>query len=196
MDRHPGDPDAGERGREAAPHRGPAAAARGRPGRGAAPGRQRRAPLARRAGRPASGPIGSFLFMGPTGVGKTELARALAEFLFDDERAMVRIDMSEYMEKHAVVAADRRAPGLRRLRRGRPAHRGGPAPALRGGALRRDREGPPRRLQRAAAGARRRAPDRRQGPHGGLPQHGAHHDQRTWPRTSSRRWRAARTTTD
>ena len=47
-------------------------------------------------------PIGSFLFMGPTGVGKTELARALAEFLFDDEKAMVRIDMSEYMEKHAV----------------------------------------------------------------------------------------------
>ncbi|NDD29064.1 MAG: ATP-dependent chaperone ClpB [Proteobacteria bacterium] len=47
-------------------------------------------------------PTGSFIFLGPTGVGKTELARALAEFLFDDERAMVRIDMSEYMEKHAV----------------------------------------------------------------------------------------------
>ena len=47
-------------------------------------------------------PMGSFMFLGPTGVGKTELARALAEFLFDDERAMVRIDMSEYMEKHAV----------------------------------------------------------------------------------------------
>jgi ATP-dependent Clp protease ATP-binding subunit ClpB len=47
-------------------------------------------------------PIGSFLFLGPTGVGKTELARALAEFMFDDERAMVRIDMSEYMEKHSV----------------------------------------------------------------------------------------------
>ncbi len=47
-------------------------------------------------------PIGSFIFLGPTGVGKTETARALAEFLFDDERAMVRLDMSEYMEKHAV----------------------------------------------------------------------------------------------
>ena len=47
-------------------------------------------------------PIGSFLFLGPTGVGKTELARALAEYLFDDENAMVRIDMSEYMEKFAV----------------------------------------------------------------------------------------------
>ena len=44
-------------------------------------------------------PIGSFIFLGPTGVGKTELARALAEFMFDDERAMVRIDMSEYMER-------------------------------------------------------------------------------------------------
>jgi ATP-dependent Clp protease ATP-binding subunit ClpB len=47
-------------------------------------------------------PIGSFLFLGPTGVGKTEVARALAEFLFDDERAMIRLDMSEYMEKHSV----------------------------------------------------------------------------------------------
>ena len=47
-------------------------------------------------------PIGSFLFLGPTGVGKTELARSLADYLFDDERAMVRIDMSEYMEKHSV----------------------------------------------------------------------------------------------
>src|SRR5256714_7320148 len=47
-------------------------------------------------------PIGSFIFLGPTGVGKTELARALAQFLFDDERAMVRIDMSEYQEKHNV----------------------------------------------------------------------------------------------
>src|SRR4030095_7142818 len=45
-------------------------------------------------------PLGSFIFLGPTGVGKTETARALAEFLFDDERAMVRLDMSEYMEKH------------------------------------------------------------------------------------------------
>jgi ATP-dependent Clp protease ATP-binding subunit ClpB len=48
-------------------------------------------------------PIGSFIFLGPTGVGKTELARALAEFLFDDEQAMVRIDMSEYQEKHTVA---------------------------------------------------------------------------------------------
>ncbi|MFV0526605.1 MAG: ATP-dependent Clp protease ATP-binding subunit [Acidimicrobiales bacterium] len=56
-------------------------------------------------------PIGSFLFLGPTGVGKTELARTLAEFLFDDERAMTRIDMSEYMEKHAVSRLIGAPPG-------------------------------------------------------------------------------------
>ncbi len=56
-------------------------------------------------------PIGSFLFLGPTGVGKTETARALAEFLFDDERAMIRIDMSEYMERHAVSRLIGAPPG-------------------------------------------------------------------------------------
>jgi ATP-dependent Clp protease ATP-binding subunit ClpB len=56
-------------------------------------------------------PMGSFLFMGPTGVGKTELARALAEFLFDDEKALVRIDMSEYMEKHTVARLIGAPPG-------------------------------------------------------------------------------------
>ncbi len=56
-------------------------------------------------------PIGSFLFLGPTGVGKTELARALAEFLFDDETAMVRIDMSEYIEKHTVSRLIGAPPG-------------------------------------------------------------------------------------
>lgn len=56
-------------------------------------------------------PIGSFIFMGPTGVGKTELARALAEFMFDDEQAMIRIDMSEYMEKHSVARLIGAPPG-------------------------------------------------------------------------------------
>jgi ATP-dependent Clp protease ATP-binding subunit ClpB len=56
-------------------------------------------------------PIGSFLFLGPTGVGKPELTKALAEFLFDDERAMVRIDMSEFMEKHAVARLIGAPPG-------------------------------------------------------------------------------------
>ncbi len=56
-------------------------------------------------------PTGSFMFLGPTGVGKTELAKALAEFLFDDERAMVRIDMSEYGEKHSVARLVGAPPG-------------------------------------------------------------------------------------
>ena len=59
----------------------------------------------------AERPIGSFIFLGPTGVGKTETARALAEFLFDDERAMVRIDMSEFMEKHSVARLIGAPPG-------------------------------------------------------------------------------------
>jgi len=59
----------------------------------------------------AARPLGSFMFLGPTGVGKTELARALAEFLFDDERAMVRLDMSEYMEKHTVSRLIGAPPG-------------------------------------------------------------------------------------
>src|ERR1700731_3807194 len=56
-------------------------------------------------------PIGSFVFLGPTGVGKTELARALAEFMFDDERAMVRLDMSEYQERHTVSRLVGAPPG-------------------------------------------------------------------------------------
>ena len=59
----------------------------------------------------ASRPLGSFIFMGPTGVGKTELARVLAEFLFDDEKAMIRLDMSEYMEKHTVSRLIGAPPG-------------------------------------------------------------------------------------
>ena len=59
----------------------------------------------------ANRPLGSFIFLGPTGVGKTELARALAEFMFDDERAMIRIDMSEYQEKHTVSRLIGAPPG-------------------------------------------------------------------------------------
>jgi ATP-dependent Clp protease ATP-binding subunit ClpB len=60
-------------------------------------------------------PMGSFMFLGPTGVGKTELTKALAEYLFDDETAMVRLDMSEYMEKHSVSRLIGAPPGLCRL---------------------------------------------------------------------------------
>ena len=85
-------------------------AARRRPGRGdhAVANAIRRA----RAGlQDPNRPLGSFIFLGPTGVGKTELARALAEFLFDDEHAMVRIDMSEYQEKHTVSRMIGAPPG-------------------------------------------------------------------------------------
>ena len=89
---------------------GRAARAGHRPGRGrrggAAAIRRSRAGLS-----DPNRPIGSFLFLGPTGVGKTELARSLADFLFDDERAMVRIDMSEYMEKHTVSRLIGAPPG-------------------------------------------------------------------------------------
>ena len=121
-------------------------------------------------------PIGSFVFLGPTGVGKTELAKALAEFMFDDERAIVRLDMSEYMEKHTVSRLARRPARLRRLRRGRAADRGGPAAPLLRDPARRDREGAQRRLQRPAAAARRRAADGRPGANGRLPQHRRDHD--------------------
>ena len=121
-------------------------------------------------------PIGSFVFLGPTGVGKTELARALAEFMFDDEQAMVRLDMSEYQERHTVARLIGAPPGYVGYDEGgqlTEAVRRRPycvAPA------RRDREGAPRGVRRAAAGARRRTPDGRPGPHGRLPQHGADHD--------------------
>ena len=122
-------------------------------------------------------PIGSFMFLGPTGVGKTELARAVAEYLFDDEKAMVRIDMGEYMEKFSVTRLIGAPPRVRRLRRGRPTHRSSAAPPVQRGAARRDRKGAPRCVQRAAAGARRRPPHRRSGSHRGPHQRRAHHDQ-------------------
>ena len=91
---------------------------RGAPPRaGHRPGRRGRARWPTPSAAAAAGlsdpnrPIGSFMFLGPTGVGKTELARALAEFLFDDERAMVRIDMGEYMEKHSVTRLIGAPPG-------------------------------------------------------------------------------------
>ncbi len=122
-------------------------------------------------------PTGSFIFLGPTGVGKTETARALAEFLFDDERAMIRLDMSEYMEKHSVARLIGAPPGLRRVRGGRPAHRGRAAAPVQRDPVRRDREGASGRVQRAAPDPGRRPPDRQPGPAGGLPEHGHHHDQ-------------------
>ena len=73
------------------------------------------APRPRRACRTPTARSARFLFLGPTGVGKTELTKALAEFLFDDESAITRLDMSEYMEKHAVSRMIGAPAGLRRL---------------------------------------------------------------------------------
>ena len=131
-----------------------------------------------RAGlKDAKRPIGSFMFLGPTGVGKTELSRALAAFLFDNEDAIIRLDMSEFMERHSTARLVGSPSGLRRLRRGRTAHRGGAPPSLLGRAVRRDREGAPRGLQHAVADPRGRPPQRRQGQGGQLRQHDHHHDQ-------------------
>ena len=121
-------------------------------------------------------PIGSFVFLGPTGVGKTELARALAEFMFDDEQRDGAHRHERVPGAAHRLAPRRRAARLRRLRRGRPADRGGAPPAVLRDPARRDREGARRGLRRAAAGARRRPADRRPGPHGRLPQRGADHD--------------------
>ena len=124
-------------------------------------------------------PIGSFIFLGPTGVGKTELCKALAEVLFDDENAMVRIDMSEFMEKHTVSRLIGAPPGyvgyeeggmLTEAVRRRPYCRR---------AARRNRKSPPRRVQRPAASARRRPPDRQPRPHRRFHEHDHRDDQRT-----------------
>ena len=140
-------------------------------------------------------PIGSFMFLGPTGVGKTELTKALAEFLFDDESAH---GAHRHERVHGAAlggAPDRRAAGIRRLRGGRRARPKPCGAALSGDSVRRDREGASGRVQRAAAGARRRPPDGRPGPHGRLQEHADRHDPRTsvpssWP-TRASRWASA-----
>ena len=121
-------------------------------------------------------PIGSFMFLGPTGVGKTELTKALAEYLFDDESALLRIDMSEYMEKHSVARLIGAPPGYVGYEEGGALTEAVRRRPLSGDTVRRDREGPPGCLQRAAAGARRWPPDRWPGPHRRLPQHADRND--------------------
>ena len=121
-------------------------------------------------------PIGVFLFVGPTGVGKTLLAKEVSKWLFDEHRGLIRIDMSEYSEKHNVARLIGSPPGIRRLRRRRPVNGGRASSALRRGALRRDRKGPSRGLQHHVADLRRGAPHRRLGTQGRFPQHDHHHD--------------------
>ena len=121
-------------------------------------------------------PAGSFIFLGPSGVGKTELARTLAEFLFGDEEAMVRIDMSEYMEKHAVSRLVGSPPGYIGYDEGGQLTEAVRRKPYCGAAARRDREGAPGRLQHPPADPRGRAAHRRPGPHGRLPQRDRDHD--------------------
>ncbi len=116
-------------------------------------------------------PTGSFLFLGPTGVGKTELAKALADFLFDDERAIVRIDMSEYSEKHSVARLVGAPPGYVGYEEGgqlTEAVRRRPYCVV---LLDEVEKAHPRGLRRVVAGARRRSADRWSGSYGRLPQH-------------------------
>jgi len=98
-------------------------------------------------------PNGSFLFLGPTGVGKTELTKALAAFLFDTEEAMVRIDMSEFMEKHSVARLIGAPARVCRLRGRRLPDRGSAPQAVLGDPNGRGGKGPPGRIQRAVASA-------------------------------------------
>ena len=130
----------------------------------------------RSGSRTRSAPPARSSSSGPPASARPSSGRTLAEFLFGDEEAMVRIDMSEYMEKHSVSRLVGSPPGYVGLRRGRPAHRGRAAQALLGAAPRRDREGPPRRLQHPAPDPGGRPADRRPGPHGRLPQRDRDHD--------------------
>lgn len=116
-----------------------------------------------------SRPQGSFIFLGPTGVGKTELCKALAEALFDSEENIVRLDMSEYMEKHSVARLIGAPPGYVGYDEGgqlTEAVRRKPYSVI---LVRRNRKGASGRVQHPAAAPRRRKVDRQPGPHGGLP---------------------------
>ena len=101
-----------------------------------------------------SRPVGSFIFLGPTGVGKTEVARCLANFLFGSEKALIRFDMSEYMEKHSVSKLIGSPPGVRRTRRRRPADREGETQSILCYFAGRNREGSSGCFQHSPAGLR------------------------------------------
>ena len=151
-----------------------------------------RAPCPRRCAAARAGlhdprkPLGSFLFRGPSGVGKTELAKALAEALFGSEAALVRIDLSEFTEAQLDLAPARRAAGLRRARRAGTADRAGTASALLRRAVRRARKSAPRRRRDPAADPRRRPRHRCQGAHDRLPPRARSCSRRTWKTTRCR----------
>ena len=175
LDGDPGRPAARGRDREADPHGGATTRARRRPGRG---GRGRGERAAPRPFRPAGPEPPDRLVRLPRPDGRRQdRARPRARGVHVRRRARAHPARHERVHGEAHgLAPGRRAARLRRLRRGRPADRGRAAAAVFGRPARRDREGAPGRLQRAAADPRRRPPDRRPGPHGRLPQHRADHD--------------------
>ena len=178
MDRHPRGPPAAGRDREAAldgvDHRGAAHRAGRRRARGAATRSAARGPACR---RPEPAHRRRSCSSVPTGVGKTELAKSAGR-LPVRRRARHGPHRHERVLRAARGRAPHRCPArLRRLRGGRPAHRGGAPPALLGRAARRGREGAPRDLRHPAAGARRRPAHRRPGPHRRLPQRHPRDDQ-------------------
>ena len=121
-------------------------------------------------------PIGSFIFLGPTGVGKTELAKALAEFMFGSEDALIKIDMSEFMERHNVSRLVGAPPGYVGFDEGGQLTEAVRRKSYCGRAARRGREGAPGGLQHPPPDPGGRAPLGRQGPPGRLPQQHHHHD--------------------
>ena len=170
LDRRAGRPHARRREGKAAAHGGGAFQARDRPGRSRAGGLDCGAPRARRLAGPAS--ADRLVHVPRADRRRQDRAHQGARRI--PVRRRDRADPHRHVGVHGEAlgrAADRRASRLRRLRGGRRAHRSGAAAALSGDPVRRDREGAPGRVQRAAAGARRRAADRRAGPHGRLPQH-------------------------
>ena len=175
LDGHPRRPAARGRDAQARPHGGAAAPAGGRPGRGDRGRVECAAPRPLRP--PGPEPPDRLVRLPRPDRGRQDRAREGARRVHVRRRA--RPDQARHVRVHGAprrLAARRRPAGLRRLRRGRPAHRGGAAAALLGDPARRDREGPPRRLQPAPPDPRRRAPHRRPGPHGRLPEHGPDHD--------------------
>ena len=131
-------------------------------------------------------PIGSFLFLGPTGVGKTELTKTLADFLFDDDQAMIRIDMSEYMEKHSVSRLIGAPPGYVGYDEGgalTEAVRRRPYQVILFDEIEKAHEDVLNlllQIQCVTAGPGRWTPDRWTGPHGGFPQCADHPDVESW----------------
>ena len=172
----PADADRRRRVRATAEDGRCAARAHHRPGRGDHHAFQGGAPRARRSQGPASARSARFIFLGPTGVGKTVLAKALAEFMFGSEDALIKIDMSEFMERHDVARLVGAPPGYVGYEEGGQLTEAVRRKSLLGHPARRNREGAPRSVQHAPPDHGGRQSGGRQGPQGRLPQHDHHHD--------------------